>query len=271
MSSPSPPSDIHNATGRECNCRWCRLDNRLAGRPSHQHTSSDSTTMAETGHPQAGGQPRHVHDPSRRLSNEGPHGLGETEEQHARHAEIPHKKLFGLDVRRETIMFYCFAFPSWGLEIAAAVTGSLDKTWRRPFIGTIVPFMVFHWAAWWMTVIGMLQRASWVRDEGDLLTRKEFLYLAVRLNRLQLPTAVIALATFIQAYVRRESTGDLAYWLLFLLIFIWNTVFAVMNAYNNITWESDRLMYEDPDQPYHVTRLAILGIPSKAKELPKEL
>ena len=71
--------------------------------------------------------------------------------------------------------------------------------------------------------------------------------------------------------MRRESTGNLAYWLLFLLIFIWNTVFAVMNAYNNITWESDRLMYEDPDQPYHVTRLAILGIPSKTKELPKEL
>ncbi|TKA30381.1 hypothetical protein B0A50_02608 [Salinomyces thailandicus] len=215
--------------------------------------------------------PSPPHDPIRRLSQEGPHGLGETEEQHARHAEVPHKKLFGLDVRSETIIFYCFAFPSWGLEIAAAVTGSFTRTWNYPFIGTIVPFMVFHWAAWWMTAIGMLQRASWVRDEGDLLTRREFLYLAVRLNRLQLPTAVIALATFIQAYVRRESTDDLAYWLLFLLIFIWNTVFSVMNAYNNITWESDRLSYEDGEQPYRITRLAILGIPSNPKELPKEM
>lgn len=82
---------------------------------------------------------------------------------------------------------------------------------------------------------------------------------------------MIALATFIQAYVRRESTDDLAYWLLFLLIFIWNTVFSVMNAYNNITWESDRLSYEDGEQPYRITRLAILGIPSNPKELPKEM
>lgn len=86
-------------------------------------------------------------------------------------------------------------------------------------------------------------------------------------------TAVIALPTFIQAYVRRESTGDLAYWLLFLLIFIWNTVFSVMNAYNNITWESDRLMYEEgaDEMPYRISRLAILGIPSRGKELPKQM
>lgn len=43
-----------------------------------------------------------------------------------------------------------------------------------------------------------------------------------------------------------------------------------MNAYNNITWESDRLMYEEGEQPFRVTRLAILGIPSTPKELPKE-
>lgn len=82
------------------------------------------------------------------------------------------------------------------------------------------------------------------------------------------PTSTIALVTFVQAYVRRHHLHDLAYWLLFLLAFIWNIVFAVMNAYNNITWESDRLLYEEGEQPYRVTRLAIFGIPTSTKELP---
>lgn len=75
-------------------------------------------------------------------------------------------------------------------------------------------------------------------------------------------TAVICLPTFIQAYVQRESYHDLAYWLLFLLFFIFNTVGCVMNAYNNITWESDRLHYEEGEPPMKHTKLAILGIPS---------
>lgn len=45
--------------------------------------------------------------------------------------------------------------------------------------------------------------------------------------------------------------------------FIFNCVGCVMNAYNNITWESDRLEYEDGSTPYGRTYLAILGIPSK--------
>lgn len=68
--------------------------------------------------------------------------------------------------------------------------------------------------------------------------------------------------------MRRFHLHDLVYWLLFLLTFIWNTVFSVMNAYNNITWESDRLLYEEGEQPYRLTRLAILGIPSSVRELP---
>lgn len=71
------------------------------------------------------------------------------------------------------------------------------------------------------------------------------------------------MVTFIQAYARRNSLNDLAYWLLFLLSFIFSIVFAVMNAYNNITWESDRLAYEDREIPYGNRGLAILGIPSK--------
>lgn len=33
-----------------------------------------------------------------------------------------------------------------------------------------------------------------------------------------------------------------------------------MNAYNNITWESDRLEYEDGIGPYEYPLLAIIGI-----------
>jgi len=55
------------------------------------------------------------------------------------------------------------------------------------------------------------------------------------------PTALIAFCTFIPAYVQRDSEHDLAYWLLFMLIFIIDTVLCVMNAYNNITWVSASL------------------------------
>ena len=50
------------------------------------------------------------------------------------------------------------------------------------------------------------------------------------------PTALIAFCTFIPAYVQRDSLDDLPYWLIFMLIFIVDTVGCVMNAYNNITW-----------------------------------
>lgn len=80
------------------------------------------------------------------------------------------------------------------------------------------------------------------------------------------PTAVISFVFFIVAYVRREDTDDLANWLVFLIVFIANTVGCVMNAYNNITWESDRLEYEEGSSPYGNTMLAILGIPSKPRK-----
>ena len=48
----------------------------------------------------------------------------------------------------------------------------------------------------------------------------------------------------------------------FLLFFIINTVMCVMNAYNNISWECDRLHYEEGAPPMKHTRLAILGIPT---------
>jgi hypothetical protein len=36
--------------------------------------------------------------------------------------------------------------------------------------------------------------------------------------------------------VQRDSLDDLPYWLIFMLVFIVDTVGCVMNAYNNITW-----------------------------------
>lgn len=39
-----------------------------------------------------------------------------------------------------------------------------------------------------------------------------------------------------------------------------------MNAYNNITWESDRLEYEEGSTDYSNTLLAILGFPSKPQK-----
>ena len=74
---------------------------------------------------------------------------------------------------------------------------------------------------------------------------------------------MISFIIFVVAYARRYDTDDVGNWLLFILVFIFNTVGCVMNAYNNITWESDRLEYEEGSSPYGNTMLSILGIPSK--------
>ncbi|KAK5168675.1 uncharacterized protein LTR77_005984 [Saxophila tyrrhenica] len=191
------------------------------------------------------------------------HGYGETPEQHARHSSIPLTKHFGLPPYTEAALFYIWAFSSWLLEIAASVCGSYFSTGDYRFIATATPCMFCSWAAWLQTAIQMMQRASWVRDESNLVDRRRYLYLAVRLQRLMLPTALIALVTFIVAYVRRMDTDDVGNWLFFLLVFIFNIVGCVMNAYNNITWESDRLEYEEGSSPYGNTLLSILGIPSE--------
>ncbi|EMC95978.1 hypothetical protein BAUCODRAFT_34738 [Baudoinia panamericana UAMH 10762] len=227
--------------------------------------------MADPGHASYS-EPHHHYesDPNRRLSQEAPHGLGETEEQHARHADIPEKKLWGMDRQTETVVFYIFFIISLCLLITAAALGSVGHSWSGPFVGVFTAFAVFHWAAWLQTAVGMCQRASWVRDEADLGTRRQFLFLAVRLNRMMLPTALVGFVVFLYAYARRWHLKDLAYWLLFLLTFIWNTVFSVMNAYNNITWESDRLEYEEGDHLYRISRLAIFGIPSPRLKEGKE-
>jgi hypothetical protein len=73
---------------------------------------------------------------------------------------------------------------------------------------------------------------------------------------------------------------DLPYWLIFMLVFIVDTVGCVMNAYNNITWvrrtpklnrhqyhiantkfqEADRLWFEDRIPGVPSTHVAIFGI-----------
>jgi hypothetical protein len=117
------------------------------------------------------------------------HGYGETVEQHEAHAHLPQVKHWGLSPQGEKILFYCFAIPSWCLLIVCCVMGSYYNTKDHRFIATVTPFLVLSWAAWWQTAIGMMQRASWVRDESNLEDRRRFLYFAVRLNRLMLVSA----------------------------------------------------------------------------------
>lgn len=116
------------------------------------------------------------------------HGYGETAEQHAHHADVTPIKTWGLvpGSPTEAGIFYTFATLSWMLLIAAAVLGSYYSTTEHGFIATISTFFFFSWAAWWMTAAQMAMRASWIRDEGDLPTRRAYLYLAVRLNRLMM-------------------------------------------------------------------------------------
>ncbi|KAK4497958.1 hypothetical protein PRZ48_010614 [Zasmidium cellare] len=192
---------------------------------------------------------------------------GETAEQHAAHTNYTPVKHWGLGRRAECALFYAFTFPSWCFEIAACVIGSYLGTSSGAFIATVTCWLVLWATAWLQTATQMIQRASWVRDEANLKDRKQYLYLSVRLQRLMLPTAIPALVTFIVAYVERNSRNDLAYWLVFLLFFIFNTVGCVMNAYNNITWECDRLHYEEGFPAMKYTRLAILGIPSSDRGL----
>lgn len=132
--------------------------------------------------PHTDGYIQTVHDHPR--PQEVGYGLGEDEEVHAHHDHYEHVTHFGLPDKQEDILFYCWAIPSWGLEIAAGVLGSYYNTHDLPFIVCVSVFLFMSWAAWFQTAIQMMQRASWVREEGNLKDRRRFLHLAVRLNRL---------------------------------------------------------------------------------------
>ncbi|QIW98920.1 hypothetical protein AMS68_004438 [Peltaster fructicola] len=197
----------------------------------------------------------------------------DSKDQHASYY-LNIKAHWGLPRLVETIIFYNFAILGWGCLIAAAAIAPYLRTNSVPFIVTITLGFVFHWSAWFQTAFAMFQRASWRREE-TLVERVQFLFFAIRLQRLMIvstsnsgelplilpqPTAVICLVTFIQAYARRHEFHMITYWLLFLLMFIVNTVFAVMNAYNNITWEADRLWFNDNVDGIPKVIVAILGV-----------
>ena len=148
-------------------------------------TSTQTSTQANDFAPQ---QQRGVQDPEHDHPRpmEMGHGYGETAEQHAAHSSTPPARHFGLSPRGEKILFYSFAIPSWGFNIAAGILGSVYSTHYTNFIWTATVFQFLSWAAWWQTAIQMMQRASWVRDESNLPDRRRYLYLAVRLNRLML-------------------------------------------------------------------------------------
>lgn len=133
-------------------------------------------------HPHTDGTIQTMHDAQKQ--HELGHGYGETEEQHAAHAQVAPVHHWGLNEKQEELLFYAWVIPSWMLEIAGGILASYFSSGYHGAIITISVFLFFSWAAWWQTAVQMMQRASWVRDEGNLPDRRRFLHLAVRLNRM---------------------------------------------------------------------------------------
>jgi len=166
---------------------------------SHEHTDHDRHFDHDPHHSTHSIGPNHHH------STDGAHGLGETEEQHALHSATPAQKTWGLNTTQETILFYFWMATSLCCLVVAAAVAPRHHTSSHPFIAMMTAFMVLHWAGWLQTATGMAQRASWVRDEGDLQTRREYLYLAVRLNRLMLVSSS-SFSTFISVSSRANTS-----------------------------------------------------------------
>ena len=71
--------------------------------------------------------------------------------------------------------------------------------------------------------------------------------------------------TWAVAYRFREKASSQAYWIIFLVVWIMNTVFSIMNVYNNINWESDLLYQIAPEYPQGSYWLAVFGIRSMCR------
>lgn len=97
---------------------------------------------------------------------------------------------WGLKWRDENILFYLLMVPALVLEIVAAGFGAYWRTSSHVFIACVTAFQVLHWAAWFQTAFCMAQRSSWRRDEETLEDRVQFLWYAVRLQRLMLVSNV---------------------------------------------------------------------------------
>ena len=79
------------------------------------------------------------------------------------------------------------------------------------------------------------------------------------------PTALIGMITWAVAYRFRGKASSQAYWIIFLVVWIMNTVVCIMNVYNNISWESDLLFQIAPEYPQGNFWLAALGIRSMCR------
>lgn len=106
------------------------------------------------------------------------------ESKHAEHF-LRIKSHWGLPRLAETVVFYTLAILGWMCLIAAAALGSYRRTSSHSFISTASAGLFLHWAAWAQTAFAMFQRASWRREE-TLVERVQFLFFAIRLQRLMI-------------------------------------------------------------------------------------
>jgi uncharacterized membrane protein YhaH (DUF805 family) len=70
------------------------------------------------------------------------------------------------------------------------------------------------------------------------------------------------MVTWAVAYRFRDKASSQAYWIIYLVVWIMNTVVCIMNVYNNISWESDLLYQIAPDVHQGNFWLGVLGIRS---------
>lgn len=66
--------------------------------------------------------------------------------------------------------------------------------------------------------------------------------------------------TWAVGYRFRGKASSQAYWIIWLVVWILNTVVCIMNVYNNIDWESELLYQIAPEYPQGNFWLAVLGI-----------
>lgn len=160
----------------------------------------------------------------------------------------------------EYLVFYFFVISSWALEISAACLGSLYGGQSHLFIATVSPFLAAHWAAFLQTCWMMA-----TAPRHTIADRMAYLNLACRLQRLCAPTALIAMITWAVAYRYKDKASSPAYWIIYLVVWIMNTVVCLMNVSNNIHWESDLLAQIAPEYPQGDFWLAELGIRSMCR------
>ncbi|KAL2421334.1 hypothetical protein ABEF95_016542 [Exophiala dermatitidis] len=158
---------------------------------------------------------------------------------------------------QEHVIFYFMAISSLGLEIAAACLGSLYGAQSHYFIATVTPFLALHWMAFFQN--------SWLMataERSAIADRIDYLNLACRFERLCVPTAITGMVTWAVAYRFRFKASSQAYWIIWLVVWIVDTVACIMNVYNNISWESDLLYQIAPHYPQGNFWLGVLGIRS---------